>query len=798
MFKITKLLLFCAIIFLSFNDTHCASYPRISNPDGSKANYQSKYVDPSDKDQIMNEYTQQLKNQIQGVMGVDVGNFECDLMALILLTADLIASFIGMSNVVSGPVALAAFTALVLGSANDIACWWSVVRNPVEVFPEENNANSVQKQNSGRYKKAILTPAGGTSIVYGATDNYDEAVRATSSEYLTICQRFPFPYKFLDPSDLTEEEKVLKPNSALQWLLKRSGDLQCVKGKAGDTVTINTTKFAIYQIGNNICAKITSALGIPFSWPQNNVGCHKTPIGGVAAMCASSIPITDKNNTIIAYDNTPCYSCYIAKSCYDKRYQIAHSPLPIASSLVQCFLETLSVIISGGSNSGSMSHCSAGGLLYNVQKKLFQTLQALISLSLILYGIKIMLGQEGPKKQDVISMILKIALILYFTTPNGGGMRQYYQYLQDITVGLGDMLLSSAGNTSVCNYGPNDYITSISTGNANTKKVISIPQLALWDRLDCRLFFYLGAPAIVLSPATHAAAERGEQHVGVSKKFLFIIMILPAFLTGQFLVLIAGLVIAVVVFAMIVWALQIYLLSALAMAVVVVVSPLFIPMALFQYTKTFFDNWLKELIAYTLYPALLMGYLGFFFTVIDDIYFGKIEFSRLTTDKSSGGITKTEINFVLLDNNPNNAQYLNDDDDTNADAPLVLGLASGLSVNTQIVAAFMPIAMLGAVAIRVIYPMLKMALALLMFMFFNKIIVTIVGELSGGSRSAIELGGSAQDPLKTVKKVAEIGAKAAKKGVELAKKGKQALSKTNKGGGSKGGDSGSKISKVKR
>ncbi|CAK8163114.1 type IV secretion system protein VirB6 [Candidatus Xenohaliotis californiensis] len=786
-----KVIFFLIICLSAINVSYvqALSEPRITGNSGKAVDVHSKFVSSDDKNKMMSEYKAQLVSRVNGTLGLDVDHYECDLAIVTVLIADMLYPFVGSmlggAGLVMGPA--------LLGSANDIACWWSVVRNPVAVYPDVINPNSIEKMNSGHYKKIAHTSPDANVIIYTSTDNYEEAVRSSMSEYLTVCQRLPLPVNVLTPQNLTSEEIILKDSEALQWLLKRSGDLKCAKGKAGDSVTINSTVFDIYQLGDRICAKVVSALGIPTSWPQNTVGCHRTPVSGVAPMCPSSLPITNAENVIVSYDNTGCYSCYISPACYKEELRVAQSPLPIATSLVQCFLETVTLIVTGSQgSSGSMHACVKGGMLYNAQKKLFQTLQALLVLSLTLYGIKIMMGQDAPKKQDVVSLVLKITLILYFCAPDNGGMRKYYKYLQDLTVGLADILIASSGNQSICNYKTSEYVLPADASQMFRQHV---PQLALWDRLDCRVMHYLGTPAFTLDAAVKTAIERGNQSVQVSKKFMFFIILIPAIITGQLIVFIAAVVIVVFVFAMVVWALQIYLLSALALAIVVVVSPLFIPMALFQYTKPFFDNWLKELIAYTLYPALLIGYLGFFFTVIDEIYFGDLVFERV----SQGG---TKSVWFTLASTGSNAHLYDDALDTNT--PLVLGIASGLTIKTQIIAAFLPIAMLGSVGVKVLYPMLKMALALLMFMFFNRIIVTIVGELSGGSRSAIEMGSSAQDPLKTVKQVASVaqkGAKLAKKGAQKAKEGiKKAATKKRSGGSSGGSSEGSatKISRLKK
>ena len=73
---------------------------------------------------------------------------------------------------------------------------------------------------------------------------------------------------------------------------------------------------------------------------------------------------------------------------------------------------------------------------------------------------------------------------------------------------------------------------------------------------------------------------------------------------------------------MIIRALHIFLVSTIAIAILILISPLTITAILFQKTKNIFDGWLKQLLGFIIQPVILFAYLAIFVAVMDYSIYG--------------------------------------------------------------------------------------------------------------------------------------------------------------------------------
>jgi type IV secretory pathway VirB6-like protein len=143
--------------------------------------------------------------------------------------------------------------------------------------------------------------------------------------------------------------------------------------------------------------------------------------------------------------------------------------------------------------------------------------------------------------------------------------------------------------------------------------------MRLWDMIDCKISKYLGvgdyvevrdAPQILL-----IAIGSFFSHFGIG--------LLIFALTIVILIFIMLIVIRVV---------HIYIMSFIALILLVYISPLIIPSSLFKFTKFIFDAWLKQVIAYIIMPVILFTFLSFLFSAFDMvIYDGNHHFVPMST-----------------------------------------------------------------------------------------------------------------------------------------------------------------------
>jgi type IV secretion system protein VirB6 len=68
---------------------------------------------------------------------------------------------------------------------------------------------------------------------------------------------------------------------------------------------------------------------------------------------------------------------------------------------------------------------------------------------------------------------------------------------------------------------------------------------------------------------------------------------------------------------------HVYIIAVIAIYFLAFLSPLIIPAALFDYTKDIFDQWLKQLISYSLQPIILFAFLAILFAISDFVMLRK-------------------------------------------------------------------------------------------------------------------------------------------------------------------------------
>ena len=105
---------------------------------------------------------------------------------------------------------------------------------------------------------------------------------------------------------------------------------------------------------------------------------------------------------------------------------------------------------------------------------------------------------------------------------------------------------------------------------------------------------------------------------------LFAIFDLTAFIVALALFFFAIMVISIAT-----WFISLMVLSTIMLFFLILISPIVLPMMLFGYTKSFFDNWIKEVMAYTLFPPLLFLFFGLMLAIFNAKMFGETKFSTI-------------------------------------------------------------------------------------------------------------------------------------------------------------------------
>ncbi|MGN7678799.1 MAG: type IV secretion system protein [Anaplasma sp.] len=555
-----------------------------------------------------------------------------------------------------------------------------------------------------------------------------------------------------------------------------NGYVKCATLKAGQQETLHDAQFRAVERGSQICVDAISVSNLPLI-PRPEIGCHMRPDSPPVPMCDKSKPkykegaTTGDASQIVGYDNSGCYSCYIHEACQGAAASNTLSPFPVTSVLVNCIVGSLRNILSPPDptkcpNQAAVRNVGTNpGFLKVAQEKLKKAVMATLVLALILFAIKAALG--GVQNASELYMTaIKFALVVFFTQSNA--MATAYDYLINLSVGISDIVLQAGGSTNVCDYKIDDYKNPGGLAQHGGGLTYLLP----WDRLDCRMMFYMGSQL------------NGGTGVGVMLTVLLCAaLLIPAILINAKVIIcvVAFFAVLMLIFTVI-WAVYVFLLSLIALTILTIISPLMIPMCLFQVTKGFFDGWTKQLMVYSLYPVILFAFLSLMFTVFDQLYFGNLEFVRDKYDVYSldGKAKREKIGFKLKD--PGACDKPGMEDNLACmfstvqfhSKPLVLGLSvtSPEFKNTTA---------------KIWTKLGVFALVGFLFYHFLSSIAYIAGELAGDPRAGV-IGSGSLNPMASTAKVmgaaSAVSSKASGAMGDLGSRVKQGL----RGGGS--GDSG--------
>lgn len=216
-------------------------------------------------------------------------------------------------------------------------------------------------------------------------------------------------------------------------------------------------------------------------------------------------------------------------------------------------------------------------LMINMRPYFLGIVASLFALAAVIYGVMMTQGRVRQLKGETFILIFKAAGILYFIA-NGPAL---YLDAIHIILDLGNMIAKAA--TSL----PGSSITGCTSSMPNASD-------ALWGQWDCIFVDLFG-----ISAGTLAASGLMGFLLGVAVNGGLGIAV---FFLGIYLVL--SLLFGAVRFV------QIYVMAILSLSFMFFIGYLFVPLLIFENTKSYFDKWLSICIGYILVPVLTFGYMA--------------------------------------------------------------------------------------------------------------------------------------------------------------------------------------------
>jgi len=230
---------------------------------------------------------------------------------------------------------------------------------------------------------------------------------------------------------------------------------------------------------------------------------------------------------------------------------------------------------------------------------LYSTITAACTLAVVLWGVLMVVGKNSAPMRDGFTAALKIGGVSMFTFVMGKS--ELWPY------GLFPILMDSV-----------DYMGAIVTKyigyGTSMKCAVNLAEYDVWGRIDCALNTLIGG---IFSPSMLAAGLAG-----------FIVTALASGGIGMFIAL-AGIAIMGFLITAIVRSAYICITAYVALALMSIVSPIFITMILFKSTYGYFEKWLKLTISFMLQPIFLFAYLSMMLIAYDTVvYDGKFSIYR--------------------------------------------------------------------------------------------------------------------------------------------------------------------------
>ena len=365
-------------------------------------------------------------------------------------------------------------------------------------------------------------------------------------------------------------------------------------------------------------------------------------------------------NSIIVNPGVEASVCQnLGSSCYDGSSK-SQSLLSFSGVTINCVRQTLDKVFYTG-NGCSQTEDSIYFTLLSpfpyFQEAMKKSIGAALILYVMFYGFKVVLNNEYVHLNKVATFILKFLFVVYFSV----GLGNYYDQtgksvnhngmtetvlpmLLQLTSDFTEIVFLSGGSQGLCNYDPSKYEAGYGF-------------YRVWDAIDCRVGYYfgmqllynLGSAGFLSGGSTSAygniassAADfgpPGTEGIEALKKpgmLTFFVVMFGFFMAGNIIIVLCGMIFGIIFLSVIFYFLNVYLVSMVTLYVMVYISPIFVPMLLFERTKGYFDAWTKIIVSCALQPAVVGGFVALLLTMYDSIFFGNCEYLR--HDYNSSGI----------------------------------------------------------------------------------------------------------------------------------------------------------------
>ncbi len=220
----------------------------------------------------------------------------------------------------------------------------------------------------------------------------------------------------------------------------------------------------------------------------------------------------------------------------------------------------------------------------------------LITLGVVIYGIMIVSGMVEKLGRDTFILLIKIALITYFVINT--------QMLYNLFIYMIDALA-----TDMLNFSSTDLF-----GDCMRK-------FSIWERMDCMVDTVIG---IQISSITAPGFQGFNHKFGGEMMQRGLIGTFFHLMKSSSFGFVIGLMGFLYIYALLFFLVRVllaFLMAFLALTLIMMIGPIFIPLVMFRATKQYFDKWVGLIISSCLQPIVLVAFITFAVAGLDLVMF---------------------------------------------------------------------------------------------------------------------------------------------------------------------------------
>ena len=345
---------------------------------------------------------------------------------------------------------------------------------------------------------------------------------------------------------------------------------------------------------------------------------------------------------------TSLTSCAGVSSCYKRAYDNSKTAVVISGPIIECVKDMIAKMMVSKEvcsfdeiNQVLGSSARKESVFFQFQKNMYRAVSALLSIYIIIFGAKVLLAGDVPPKNELINFVIKFIFVVYFSvgininvgsgddTERLDGMIEWA--LPFLLQGMSQLSgwIMNADPSQLCNFSDIVYPAGLE-------------HLHLWDALDCRVTHYLGIDAIMnvigqINSSKNGIPDLDALTFPIPSYFLLVIL---GLISGTPIIAIMAILYPIFIVSMAALLINATVICMISIVVLAILAPIFVPLYLFEFTKSYFESWVKLLLSFMLQPMVITAFMLTMMIVNDYSFYGTCKYTYRDTTLSDSQITE--------------------------------------------------------------------------------------------------------------------------------------------------------------